>query len=204
MASDVSKPGAMDRGLELQSRIEAAAHPLTSGKGHLKSPDEFFRSVRGYLIKASNCGLIAQTPRDVRKLLSQHRTSTNKLLVSVGSVRNFSQSKDLPHFSRKDGAWFDFQLEVEESDIGLIILWYDFEVRLADGSPLKFLRFDLNPVGHDNEGRALRSHMHLGSDDDGWSVPSPILSPFEVLDLFLHGLSPTGRVRRINQIDLKI
>lgn len=58
------------------------------------------------------------------------------------------------------------------------------------------MRFDLNPPGHSNEDLGLRSHMHVSSDDDGMSVPAPVMSSFELLDIMVHGLVKTGRVRR--------
>ncbi len=81
------------------------------------------------------------------------------------------------------------------------IIAYDFELRLPAGSGFEFVRFDLNPPqsaarpgGLPEDG--LRSHVHLNADDDGLVAPAPVMSPFEILDLFLHGIRRTGRVRR--------
>ena len=195
MASDVSRSGSILRGMVLQGRIAAAAHSLVAGVGHIKSPNDYYHSIQRHLIKASDCGLIMQSPREVRAFLAQKETTRGGLVITVGSVRNFNRNRALPHFSRKDCGWFDFQLGLEGTSGGVEVLWYDFELRLPEHSPVPFVRLDLNPVGHTNEERALRSHLHVGSDDDGWSVPAPIFSPFEALDLMIHGLVPTGRVR---------
>ena len=48
---------------------------------------------------------------------------------------------------------------------------------------------------HQNVTVGLRSHMHLGTDDDGYSIPAPIMTSFELLDLFVHGIRSDGRVR---------
>lgn len=45
----------------------------------------------------------------------------------------------------------------------LALLGYNFERVFADGH-VEFIRFDLNPVGHANEARELRAHMHPGHD----------------------------------------
>jgi hypothetical protein len=58
---------------------------------------------------------------------------------------------------------------------------------------VQVVRFDLNPPGaHDNTLAGLRSHVHLGSDDDGFAIAAPIGSPFEMLDVLLHGVMATG------------
>ena len=59
------------------------------------------------------------------------------------------------------------------------------------------MRVDLNPPGHPNQDDGLRSHLHLDAAADGLAAPAPVMSPFEILDLFVHGLHRTGRVRRV-------
>lgn len=121
--------------------------------------------------------------------------------IAVGDVRNFNRDRSRPHFTRKsDRAWFDFQLSVSETHSSLEVLSYDFELRFEDSSPVSFVRFDLNPKGHDNETDGLRCHVHLGSDDDGHSVPAPLMSPYELLDILVHGVNRTGRVRQVPPI----
>lgn len=115
--------------------------------------------------------------------------------MAIGAVRNFDRDRALPHLTRPDDAWFDFQLLCRSRGCATEILAYDWEIRFDNRSPVSFVRFDLNPPAHDNEADGLRSHLHLSSDDDGHSVPAPIMTPFEVLDLFLFGLQRTGRER---------
>lgn len=58
-----------------------------------------------------------------------------------------------------------------------------------------FLRFDLNLPDHRNEARELRCHLHPGSDDI--LIPAPLLTPAEMLTLFIDGIRfPTDRGRR--------
>lgn len=54
------------------------------------------------------------------------------------------------------------------------------------GAGTPFLRFDLNLPAHRNEDRELRSHLHPGSNDI--LVPAPMMSPTEVVTLFVEGL----------------
>jgi hypothetical protein len=60
-------------------------------------------------------------------------------------------------------------------------------------------RVDLTAVAraidHRNETRELRSHLHPGSDDI--LAPAPLMSPLEILGLFIDGLRrPEGRKPR--------
>lgn len=109
----------------------------------------------------------------------------------MGDRRNFHRSRELPHLVRDDGAWFDFAITLRE---GEVVAW-SFEVRFPDQVPA-FLRFDLNPPGHDNESRHLRCHLHPGTDDDGLAVPlAADWTPERVLGSLVSGLRRTGRVR---------
>jgi hypothetical protein len=53
-----------------------------------------------------------------------------------------------------------------------------------------FVRFDLNKPGHDNAVVGERCHMHVGSDR--YSAPAPLMTPLDILDLFIHGLRPSN------------
>lgn len=107
-------------------------------------------------------------------------------MLSSSAVRkNFHRDPSLPHFRRDDGAWFDFSITVAQRRGGLELIGYNFEIRFDDG-PTRFIRFDLNEPDHHNEARHLRAHIHPGSDD--LQLPSPLMSPLEVLEIVLHGL----------------
>lgn len=192
--ADVSAAVALARRQELQRRLgEASGAPF-----HPRTARECCQEIRSYLIKASDQKLIDQSPSEVRRLLlgpfSKGRSGIYD--IAVGNVRNFRRERSLPHFSRSDGAWFDFQLLVQEHTGATTIVSYGFELRMLDERPFSFVRFDLNPPGHANDDDGLRSHLHLGTDDEGFSIPAPVMSPFEILDLFLFGLR-AGQRRRI-------
>lgn len=200
MASDVSKAGAHERAKILQKRILDAGHPTLNRDKSNATAKRFWQEIRTYLLKASDCGLIADTPTEVREklVLSETNAGGGTHSIAVGSVRNFHRDRALPHFTRKvDGGWFDFQISVLETRSTLTVISYDFELRLPGGSPVEFVRFDLNPPEHDNETIGLRCHVHFGSDDDGHSVVAPIMTPFEALDIMVHGIMRTGRVRQV-------
>ncbi len=159
--------------------------------------------MQSYLLKCFDLGLTREPPNQVRKYLKIIRSPNNAVQgatysIAVGDVANFRRDPSQPHFSRKpDGWWFDFQLSVQEDRDGLLILAYGFELRPPPNAngPFSFVRFDLNGPEHANDGRGLRSHLHLGTDDDGFSVPAPIMSPIELLDLCVHGIGASRRSR---------
>jgi hypothetical protein len=102
----------------------------------------------------------------------------------VGGVKDFSRAPESIQLCRTDGAWFHFTLLLEEQRRECIrLLAYDFELVYPDGHRPWFVRFDLNPPGHPNEAREIRSHLHPGSED--LMVPSPILEPLEAIHLML-------------------
>ncbi len=71
----------------------------------------------------------------------------------------------------------------------------DAEARLAS------LRDHYQMSDEENEGLGLRSHVHPNLDDEGFSVPTPIMQPLEVLDVLLFGLLPgVGKVRHPNPL----
>lgn len=71
---------------------------------------------------------------------------------------------------------------------------YDFELRFPGLQPPTWIRLDLNLPGHDNDEDGLRSHLHPGNED--LQAPAPMLSPLELLDLFLHGFRGRDKPRR--------
>jgi hypothetical protein len=164
---------------------------------------DLFVQLRGYLIRCSVEGAIRDSQSEVRSRL-RHYEEKGQQVVAVCDAptqpKNFRRDRALAFFTRADGAWFDFGFTVtERGGRPLELHSYGGEVRF-DGStvpmPPPWIRFDLNPLGTSNDDRAQRSHLHPGTDD--WSVPSPILSPIELLDLLVFGCSlPPGRAPRI-------
>lgn len=183
--------------MDLQHRLWQGAHPICRRTGKNATAKQLHREIRGYLIQASDRRFLIEGQATIHKhLLFTGPTADGYYDIAVGTVRNFNRVEELPHFSRPDGGWFDFQLLVHEEDGRAEIIAYDFELRLPAGNGFDFVRFDLNPPRHDNVDDGLRSHVHINADDDGLAAPAPVMSPFEILDLFLHGLRRVGRIRR--------
>ena len=164
------------------------------------APCDYFREIRTYLFNASDQKLIRESQREIRSLLKFYIIDSELRGVSIGDVRNFRRDPSLPHITRrKDGAWFDFQLLLKEEQGRTEILAYDFEIRFPSDHHLGFLRIDLNPPNSTTAFDGHRSHLHVSCDDDGMAVPAALVSPFEALDVFLHGLQNRGRIRRLER-----
>jgi len=165
------------------------------------------RELRTLLIKGHNAKKIFTPPQDVnrvvqllpppekiRKQLEHYQLEKAASCIIVGNEKNQERDPTLPHIKRNDGAWFDFAITVREGVNGLELLAYDFEIRLPAALGAPFLRFDLNLPGHANEVRELRCHLHPGFDDV--LVPAPLMTPTELLTVFIEHLRPTREIPR--------
>lgn len=118
-----------------------------------------------------------------------------KQVVSImGGQKDYKDDANSLHFLREDGARFNFALTLHlPPKRNMILLAYDFELRFAGIEALSFVRFDLNPPANSREDK-MRCHLHLNQNDDGLSVPAPLMHPLELLNLFIDGLRQ-GKVR---------
>lgn len=168
-----------------------------------EDPDALIREMRDYLLDAADKGDLKMKPHEVLQALKRKRSPLGdppEFTGIYGGEKDLKRTGDKPHFRRPDGAWFFFTLTVRtRKGQPLELLAYDFELNFpqhpsgADRFP-RFLRFDLNQPGHRNESRELRAHMHPGHDD--LIAPAPMLSPLELLDLFITGLVIPERLRK--------
>jgi hypothetical protein len=160
---------------------------------------ELWRKLRAALIQASNARKLATSPKVIEervKLLTElpaqvrdslrERDLHKNAFCIVGGVKNQGRDDSLPHFERCDVAWFDFSITGRERKGSLDLLAYAFEIRLLKGMGSPFLRFDLNLPDLRTEAGELRCHLHPGNDD--LRVPAPLMSPGEMLALFLNGV----------------
>jgi hypothetical protein len=167
------------------------------------------------LIKASNAKKITTPPQDIQAYLQLHPEPPPRVLKELramdlhrdafcitGGEKNQDRVESLAHFKRDDGAWFDFSIVVRQTGGRIDLLAYDFEIRLAPLMGAPFLRFDLNLPDHRNEGRDLRCHLHPGSDEI--LVPAPLMSPSELLTLFIEGARLSTDRERRNPTDFDV
>ena len=180
-------------------------HALSRSLALPANAKELRIELRRALLAASDNGDLRTGPSEIHRLLEvlpepppavaaqlRSRGIRGNAYCIVGGDKNQERSRRLRHFERDDGAWFDFTITVREHPGHLELLAYDFEIRFPPGTGTPFLRFDLNLPAHRNEDREVRAHLHPGSDDV--LVPALMMSPQEVLALFLRQLRrPAGR-----------
>jgi hypothetical protein len=190
---------ASDRAAALQTYLCAR----TSGLDLPEAPKELLRQLRGHLMNASDAGHLAMKPHEILRELKQASSPFPEAADSVGiygGEKDFKRTGLRPRFVRSDGAWFTFTITIRAAKgQSLELIAYDFELcypqrLLLEGHGPRFVRFDLNPPWHENDPRGLRCHMHPGHDD--LLVPAPLMSPLELLDLFVNGLRLPEAPRR--------
>lgn len=164
----------------------------------VQSAKNLYQQLSKTLNDAHNEGLLATKLFEIRKLLKITSQDQKQSVILGGlekvGTKNFKRSKDISHFSRVDGCWFDFSITINEAQKPAEIIGFDFEIRFPEIMPVKFVRLDLNLPGHNNQTDGLRFHLHPGSDD--FIVHSPPMSPLEILHLFLYGFEIPKKVRR--------
>jgi len=129
---------------------------------------------------------------EIRGLLKM--TKVNKCIIEItGGGKNQKRLREIPHFKRFDGCWFDFAITVDQTIKPAKVIAFDFEIRFSEDNPTKFLRFDLNPPKHNNDDQGKRFHLHPGNDD--LMIHASPMSPLEILHLFLYDLKMPERPR---------
>lgn len=181
-----------------------------------KSPLQLHKEIRTYLLRASDQRLIQEPRHEIYELIKRSdgrkpgAPADQTHTIAIGDERNFNRRLSLPHLTRPDGWWFDFQISLLSKNTELEIISYGFEIRepIDANRPLRWIRWDYSPprvekggevLPHDNVAAGLRAHMHVFTDDDGFSVPAPIMTPFELFDVLLHRLQLTGRERAVDR-----
>ena len=168
----------------LQERIASLTYHLP------ETAEELAQAIRLRLLQAEAEGRITSAREEIWAIRAT--PGAHKRTLITGGEKDFNRDKSRRHFAVEGGAWFDFVITVDQADEGLILYSYNFEIRFGAKESPAFVRFDLNSPVHDNAALGFRSHLHPGTDD--WSVPTAVLTPIELIDLFTHGI--TERKRR--------
>lgn len=173
----------------LHERI-AKTRPLIDAR----SPEDYFKhAVRRCLLRAADEGWLTSGPHTISQHVRLDRRSAqipeHGAQDLIGGPKNFARRKDDAVLHTSDGGWLSFSAVLRPSEGQVEILAHNFE-RVHDDRASRWLRFDLNPSGHDNDHRGLRAHFHPSNDD--LQLPSPIFAPHELIDLLLAPPVPPG------------
>ena len=180
--------------LKVQQRLRSA-WPLMPRRA-----SELHAEIYRCLVQASGAGVLKDGFYDIgRKLkLTPDTRIPDRFLLTGGLVDGTRFGRKDP-FRRDDDASVDFSIALRQGPEAVELLAYDFLIDLPPGLGPPFLRFDLNMPEHDNEDRGLRSHVHPGVDEDQMIMPAPVMSPVEILTIFLHHLRRADRERAVRR-----
>jgi hypothetical protein len=179
-----------ERSLALQAHLCARA----AGLDLPDTAEKLKRGLQRQLWNACDIGLLVMKPHEVLAglwLSDAPRDMPAECQGIYGGDKDFGRTGEKRRFRRHDGAWFNFTITVRHRTPQPVeIVAYDFELCFPprsqqDAGLPRFIRFDLNEPGHANDVKGLRCHVHPGHDD--LSAPAPLMSPVEILDLFLTG-----------------
>jgi hypothetical protein len=166
--------------------VEIDSRSIQSAQLEVKDATTLYRQLLKILNDGYDAKILLTSQANIRKLLKLTNKSQSGESEIVGGLRNFKRLKDLPHFERQDGCWFDFAVILRQNNKSAEVVGFNFEIRFPESVSVKFLRFDLNLPDHNNEDRGMRFHVHPGNDD--FMINAPPMSPVEILHLFLYGL----------------
>ncbi|WP_428263577.1 hypothetical protein [Haliangium sp.] len=168
---------------------------------------KLYKELKNALLRASEEELIRSPQADIARLLRLDPRGTEHLPgnVIIGGTLDTDFKRIAPVtdlFQRHDGALFRFSIIVAERGRSkpLDLIGYVFELRfpddvVQDARTPRFIRFDLNVPDHNNESKGLRCHLHPGHDD--LQVPSALMTPGELLELFIRSVALPERPRAV-------
>lgn len=158
------------RGLAL--RLDDAVH-RAAGEIAYDSVNSFFIRLRAYLqVQDDRLG----ANNNVFAILRRIDDQSGLFLTNLGPAIDSGDTPD--HFHFPSGARLCFGVTLRRG-VQCSLVSYRFHY-VYPGSTPRFLRFDLNPRRHDDPLSEPRCHLHPGLDLV--RLPTPALSPFEVLD----------------------
>lgn len=152
---------------------------------------QLYLLIRLTINRACKKGVLISPIHEVFKNLRYIDNNLVKI-ISYGE-KDFRRADNHTYLKRSDGAYFHFVVKMQDTQNGLLLLGYTFELCFSDKiqSP-QSLRYDFDyPDTMSNDDRRSRSHLHVGKD--GVDVPTPIYSPVHLLELFIHGLGKFDR-----------
>lgn len=166
----------------LEARILVPVVPMPPTPWQLR--DE----MRQTLENAHAEGLLQQATHQIKLLYRCTEPDARGVLVITGGKRAETWGAD-EQFARNDGARFNFVVVARYAKATVPeLIAYHFNLAFPDAHAPAFVRFDCNEAQFADASRnaarsPLRCHTHPGHAQ--MTVPSPVLSPLEVLDILL-------------------
>lgn len=162
----------------IAERVEGTSPMVSARTGE----DYLARAVRPLLLSAIDDGRLAIPIHELSKHVRVTKTKDARFEL-VGGRKNFARQPDLNDLRMRGGGSITFAATLRVVADGLEVEAYNFERTFSPDHRPAFVRFDLNPRGHANDTRDIRSHLHPGNDNI--QLPAPIFAPHELLELLL-------------------
>ncbi|MFO7561007.1 MAG: hypothetical protein R6X02_00060 [Enhygromyxa sp.] len=180
---------------QLQARTLCDAALVLEG---VRTAKDLLKQLRRRLSRATREGVLVGDCQHLvwqKSATIEYTDGTHEEVTAIigGIEINRERSRELRHFPRADGAWFDFHIHLgpytgDDPRLrgSLELRGYGYEIRFPKDdfdTDIRWLRFDLNHPKHDNEGRGMRCHFHPGDED--LQASSALMQPVEALELLL-------------------
>jgi hypothetical protein len=117
----------------------------------------------------------------VKQTVSQAITS-----ITLGPMIDKGPTDE--YFYLESESRLSFGIEIRETQGRSSLVAYRFRLSLPDGMSPSFYRFDLNSQAHESPLKEPRAHYHVAMEQI--RLPSPVLTPVEILDRIFQVIEP--------------
>jgi hypothetical protein len=116
------------------------------------------------------------------------KVTVNQGITSITLGPTIDKGPTDKHFYLESESRLSFGIEIRETQGRCSLVAYRFHLSLPDRMSPSFYRFDLNKHAHGSPLTEPRAHYHVAVEDV--RLPSPVLTPVEVLDRIFQVIEP--------------
>jgi hypothetical protein len=168
---------------ELATRLDGMVHKAV-GDITFESVNSFFIKLRVYLQVQNDRLGATNNPFGILKRIED---ASGLVLFNLGPQIDKGDTPD--HFHFPSGARLSFGVALRRGNPCSLVS-FRFHYQFADAPAPAFVRFDLNPDLHQDPLIEPRCHLHPSLDHV--RLPTPALTPFEVLDRIFFALEASA------------
>jgi hypothetical protein len=123
---------------------------------------------------------------DIFKLLKLTPSANGVALINLGTP---SLDRTSDAFILRSGSRLTFGITLRDNAGMASLVSYRFQIQFPEHHSPSYLRFDLIHKQHEAPLREARCHLHPGAGDI--RIPTPVLTPIEVLDRIFFAFEPS-------------
>jgi hypothetical protein len=159
----------------------AGAMPVIEGSGIA-----LLARIRGYLLKQDRR---IGTRHNLQEIVAYDKPTEDTFQIFLGPT--IDKGNDGTFFTFPSGARLSFSIALRKDQKGWELLSYRFQFSFPDNHSPEFIRIDLRSKSHSDPLAEPLAHIHPGMHSV--RLPSPPLTPIEVLDRVFFVLDPNTR-----------